>query len=219
MNQQMTNINSENTTFKIIMCIFIMIIGASLIICGFFYFTINETIKINAIIIGLDLTTSTATASYTLNSQPYSIEVDSSNLNINDTLAIWVRKNNPNIVFLNNQSSENPGILLMIFGSCILFFSLIYCSIKYSNYTFLPIGSPSPPVSSHIISPSHLQPPVIPSLPLNKVIPSPPLNKVIPSPPLNKVIPSPPLNKVIPTLSINKVIPTNLNKYTSKKLF
>lgn len=206
MNQQMTNINSENTTFKIIMCIFIMIVGASLIICGFFYFTINKTIKINAIIIGIDKTTSTATASYTLNSQPYSIEVDSSNLNINDTLAIWVRNNNPNIVFLNNQSSEHPGILLMIFGSCILFFSLMYCSIKYSNYTFLPIGSPSPPVSSHLISPSHLQPPVIPSPPL-KVIPSPPLNKVILSPPLNKVIPTPP------------IIPTNLNKYTSKKLF
>ena len=192
MNQQMTNINSENTTFKIIMCIFIMIVGASLIICGFFYFTINKTIKINAIIIGIDKNTSTATASYTLNSQPYSIDVESSNLNINDTLAIWVRKTNPNIVFLNNQSSEHPGIILMILGSFIVLFSLIYCSIKFSNYTFLPIGSPQPPVSSSPISPPHLPLPVIPT---------------------------PPLNKVIPTPLINKVIPTPLNQYTSKKLF
>ena len=166
MNQQITNINSDNTTFKIIMCIFIMIIGASLIICGFFYFTINETIKINAIITGIDHTTSTATASYTLNSQPYSIDVESSNLNINDTLAIWVRSNNPNMVFLNNQSSEHPGILLMIFGSCIVLLSLIYCSIKFSNYTFLHIGSsPSPKIdlgSSTLSSiPRSPSPPII----------------------------------------------------------
>ena len=188
MNQQMTNINSENTTFKIIMCIFIMIVGASLIICGFFYFTINKTIKINAIIIGIDKTASTATASYTLNSQPYSIDVESSNLNINDTLAIWVRSNNPNIVFLNNQSSEHPGILLMILGSCIVFFSLMYCFIKFSNYTFLPIGSPTSPVSSCPISPSH----PLPQASSNSVIPTPPINKIIPNPPIDKVILNPP---------------------------
>jgi hypothetical protein len=208
MNQQITNINSENTPFKIIMCIFIMIIGASLIISGFFYFTINKTIKINAIITGLDLTTSTATASYTLHSQPYSIDVDSSNLNINDTLTIWVRSNNPNIVFLNDQSSEHPGILLMILGSCILFFSLLYCSIKFSNYTtLLPIGS------SRVSTPS--PPPTLGSSPLGTLsIPLTPGSSHLgpPSPPLRLG------SSNLGTPGTKSVIQPNPN-ISSKKLF
>lgn len=145
---QTTTIQKDNTPFKIIMCVFILIAGAALIISGFFYFTVNKTIQINATITALDKTTATATASYILNSQPYFIDIESSNLNINDTVPIWVRSNNPNIVFLHNQSSAKNGIVAMSIGSLIMFFVLTYCYIKFYHVPSSPLPTPPLPLSS-----------------------------------------------------------------------
>ena len=142
------NINSNKSQFGILMGVFIMLVGIGLIIGGFFYYILNRTIKIDSKVVEIDNTALTAKIDYVLNSQSYTIIIDSEKLNINDQISLWVRSNNPNVVFTDSQSSEKNGIIAIIVGIVIVLCVLLYYLLKKPQL-------PSPP-PDNVLSPKRL---------------------------------------------------------------
>ena len=142
------NVIDSSHTSNTALLISILILGIFIFIGSFLYYIVYRTSKIDSHITDLNKSTMSTTLSFALDSQNYSVKIDNldGNHNIGDIIPIWIRLQNPNVVFLNQQYNTN------IYVSMFIGVFLILSTLIYMGYLASHVGRPIlvPPVEASL---------------------------------------------------------------------
>lgn len=142
------NVIDSSHTSNTALLISILILGIFIFIGSFLYYIVYRTSKIDSHITDLNKSTMSTTLSFALDSQNYSVKIDNldGNHNIGDIIPIWIRLQNPNVVFLTQQYNTN------IYVSMFIGVFLILSTLIYMGYLASPVGRPIlvPPVEASL---------------------------------------------------------------------
>lgn len=148
------NVIDSSHTSNTALLISILLLGIFIFIGSFLYYIVYRTSKIDSHITDINKSTMSTTLSFALDSQNYSVKIDNldGNHNIGDIIPIWIRLQNPNVVFLNQQYNTNIYVSMFIGGFLILS-TLIYMGYLASNQSLPKVES------SFLQTPSEASPP------------------------------------------------------------
>ena len=148
------NVIDSSHTSNTALLISILLLGIFICLGSFLYYIVYRTSKIDSHITDINKSTMSTTLSFALDSQNYSVKIDNldGNHNIGDIIPIWIRLQNPNVVFLNQQYNTNIYVSMFV-GGVIILSTLIYMGYLASKQSLPKVES------SFLQPPSEASPP------------------------------------------------------------